>query len=40
MVCLNNENIDIHAYAVNIEPDFIDKPDMLWSLEQFEKDNF
>ena len=40
MVCLDDENIDIHAYAVNVEPDFIDKPDMLWTLEQFEKDNF
>ena len=35
-----NENIDIHALAVDDEPDFIDKPDMLWTLEQFEKDNF
>ena len=40
MVSLNSENIDIHALAVNDEPDFIDKPDMLWTLEQFEKDNF
>ena len=40
MVCLNGENIDIHSRAVNHEPDFIDKPDMLWSLEEFEKDNF
>jgi hypothetical protein len=40
MVFFNNENIDIHALAVNDEPDFIDKPDMLWTLEQFEKDNF
>ena len=40
MVSLNNENIDIHALAVGDEPDFIDKPDMLWTLEQFEKDNF
>ena len=39
-VSLNNENIDIHALAVDDEPDFIDKPDMLWTLEQFEKDNF
>jgi hypothetical protein len=21
-------------------PDFIDKPEMTWSLEEFEKDNF
>jgi O-glycosyl hydrolase len=40
MVSLDNENIDIHALAVDDEPDFIDKPDMLWTLEQFEKDNF
>ena len=40
MVCLNGENIDIHSRAVNHEPDFIDKPDMLWNLEEFEKDNF
>ena len=40
MVSLNKENIDIHALAVGDEPDFIDKPDMLWTLEQFEKDNF
>jgi hypothetical protein len=40
MVSFNNENIDIHALAVNDESDFIDKPDMLWTLEQFEKDNF
>ena len=40
MVSLDNENIDIHALAVDDKPDFIDKPDMLWTLEQFEKDNF
>ena len=40
MVSLNKENIDIHALAVGDDPDFIDKPDMLWTLEQFEKDNF
>lgn len=40
MVSLDNVNIDIHALAVDDEPDFIDKPDMLWTLEQFEKDNF
>ena len=39
-VRLNGEDIDIHAKAVNTEPDFIDKPDMIWSLKQFEKDNF
>ena len=39
-VRLNDKDIDIHAKAVNIEPDFIDKPDMIWSLKQFEKDNF
>ena len=39
-VRLDGEDIDIHAKAVNTEPDFIDKPDMIWSLKQFEKDNF
>jgi|TARA_B100000795_G_scaffold126274_1_gene94229 hypothetical protein len=31
---------DIHAKAVNITPDYIDKPEMVWSLKAFEKDNF
>ena len=39
-VRLEGDDIDIHAKAVDIEPDFIDKPDMVWSLKQFEKDNF
>jgi len=36
----DGDDEDIHALAVNDDLDFIDKPDMLWSLEQFEKDNF
>jgi hypothetical protein len=31
---------DIHAKAVNLEPDIIENPDIVWSLEDFEKDNF
>ena len=31
---------DIHARAVGIDPDFIEDPEMIWSLEAFEKDNF
>ena len=40
VVRFNNEDLDIHALAMGLIPDFIDKPEMTWSLEEFEKDNF
>ena len=40
IVRFNETDEDIHAKAVGIEPDFIDKPEVTWSLEEFEKDNF
>jgi hypothetical protein len=40
IVRFNEIDEDIHAKAVGIEPDFIDKPEVTWSLEEFEKDNF
>jgi hypothetical protein len=40
IVRFNEIDEDIHAKAVGIEPDFIDKPEVIWSLEEFEKDNF
>lgn len=40
VVRFNEIDEDIHAKAVGIEPDFIDKPEVIWSLEEFEKDNF
>ena len=40
VVRFNEIDEDIHAKAVGIEPDFIDKPEVIWSLKEFEKDNF
>ena len=40
IVRFNEIDEDIHAKAVGIEPDFIDKPEVIWSLKEFEKDNF
>jgi hypothetical protein len=40
IVRFNEIDEDIHAKAVGIESDFIDKPEVTWSLEEFEKDNF
>jgi len=40
LVRLNNSDIDIHAKAVGLDEDYIDKPEVIWSLEEFEKDNF
>ena len=40
IVRVNETDIDIHAKAVGLEPDYIDKPEVIWSLEEFEKDNF
>ena len=37
---LNDSDIDIHAKAVGLDEDYIDKPEVVWSLEDFEKDNF
>ena len=28
------------AQAVGLDEDYIDKPEVIWSLEEFEKDNF
>ena len=40
IVRFNEIDEDIHAKAVGTEPDYIDKPEVIWSLEEFEKDNF
>jgi hypothetical protein len=40
IVRFDGKDEDIHAKAVGIEPDFIENPEMIWSLEEFEKDNF
>jgi|TARA_B100001094_G_scaffold332210_1_gene403343 hypothetical protein len=40
IVRFDGKDEDIHAKAVNITPDFIENPDIIWSLEDFEKDNF
>ena len=40
VVKLDGTDIDIHAKAVDISPDFIDNPELVWSLKDFEKDNF
>jgi|TARA_B100000768_G_scaffold177197_1_gene191022 hypothetical protein len=40
IVRFNETDEDIHAKAVGIDVDFIDKPEVVWSLEDFEKDNF
>ena len=31
---------DIHALAIGNAPDFIENPEVIWSLKEFEKDNF
>jgi hypothetical protein len=40
VVKLDGQDIDIHAKATGTEPDSIENPDVVWSLEDFEKDNF
>lgn len=40
IVKLNDIDEDIHAKAIGSTPDFIDKPELIWTLEEFEKDNF
>lgn len=40
VVSFDNIDEDIHAKAMGETLDFIDKPDVIWSLEEFEKDNF
>ena len=40
IINFQDEDIDIHARAVGDEADFIDNPELTWSLEEFEKDNF
>jgi hypothetical protein len=40
IVKLNDIDEDIHAKAMGLTPDFIDKPELIWTLEEFEKDNF
>tara|TARA_B100000767_G_scaffold269871_1_gene292487 strand:- start:4466 stop:4753 length:288 start_codon:yes stop_codon:yes gene_type:complete len=40
VVRFNGENEDIHAKATGRDPDFIENPEVTWSLEEFEKDNF
>jgi len=40
MVRFNDIDEDIHAKAIGITPDYIEKPEMVWSLKEFEKDNF
>jgi len=40
IVRFNDIDEDIHAKAMGITPDYIDKPEMVWSLKDFEKENF
>ena len=40
IVRFNGSDEDIHAKAVGIVADFIDNPEVVWSLKDFEKDNF
>ena len=40
VVRFNNIDEDIHAKAMGSAPDSIENPEMVWSLEAFEKDNF
>ena len=40
IVRFNGSDEDIHAKAVGIDADFIDNPEVVWSLKDFEKDNF
>ena len=40
IINFQEQDIDIHARAIGHEPDFIDNPELTWSLEEFEKDNF
>ena len=40
VVRFNNEDLDIHALAMGNPQDFIENPEVIWSLKEFEKDNF
>ena len=40
VVRFNNEDLDIHALAMGNPLDFIENPEVIWSLKEFEKDNF
>ncbi|MCH1539272.1 hypothetical protein N9M11_00975 [Flavobacteriaceae bacterium] len=40
VVRFDGQDEDIHAKATAATPDFIENPEVIWSLEEFEKDNF
>tara|TARA_B100000902_G_scaffold334559_1_gene333776 strand:+ start:417 stop:704 length:288 start_codon:yes stop_codon:yes gene_type:complete len=40
IVRFNGKDEDIHAKAVGLTPDLIENPEIIWSLEDFERDNF
>ena len=40
IVNFQGKDLDIHARAVGEKEDFIDKPELTWTLEEFERDNF
>tara|TARA_B100001769_G_C21945219_1_gene509078 strand:- start:15 stop:302 length:288 start_codon:yes stop_codon:yes gene_type:complete len=40
IVNFNGLDEDIHAKALGVEPDFIENPELIWTLEEFERDNF
>ena len=40
VVRFDNEDLDIHGLAMGNPPDFIENPEVIWSLKEFEKDNF
>ena len=40
VVRFNNKDLDIHALAMGNPQDFIENPEVIWSLKAFEKDNF
>tara|TARA_B100001057_G_C22284816_1_gene732215 strand:- start:99 stop:386 length:288 start_codon:yes stop_codon:yes gene_type:complete len=40
VVNFDKKDEDIHAHAVGDKIDYIDNPELTWTLEEFEKDNF
>ncbi len=40
IVNLQGTDLDIHARAIGEKEDFIDNPELTWTLEEFERDNF
>ena len=40
VVRFDNKDLDIHALAMGNPLDFIENPEVIWSLKEFEKDNF